>query len=324
MSKTIVKMLFGSWIYGTNTPASDLDYKALYVPDAKDILLQRVRQTIVESTKVVKTAKNEPGDVDIETFALQQYLKLLMEGQTVAIDMLFTPSSFYQGEPSWEWQEIQANKHRFLHRGYSAFAGYCRQQANKYGIKGSRIAAVRAAIDFLEKKPLESKLFEFKDEVDAFVTGRDHTTITDWRHANGTAEKYLEVCNRKLSFHLPVKHALGPLRKIFDQYGARALQAETNEGCDWKALMHAVRIGRQAKEFLATGHIEFPRKDAAELLQIRTGQLPYAQVADMIEKGLEEMEEASKKSSLPDQPDRGFADDLIRLSYEEAILKEIE
>lgn len=315
--KQIVRMQFGSHVYGTNTPTSDLDYKALYVPGAKDILLQRVRQTIVESTKADKTARNEAGDVDTETFALQQYLKLLMEGQTVAIDMLFTPPSFYQEEPSWEWKEIQANKHRFLHRGYSAFAGYCRQQANKYGIKGSRIAAVREALDFLQIADY-STLYEFEPRLREWVTviSNEFINIVDCKGPNGKPTPHLEVCNRKVPFHANFKYARSIYQKIFDEYGARARQAETNQGCDWKALMHAVRIGRQAKEFLETGHIEFPRKDAAELLQIRTGQLPYAHVAEMIEEGLVRMEEASKISSLPTEPDRGYADDLVCRSYE--------
>lgn len=64
MSKTIVRMEFGFSVYGTRTPTSDLDYKALYVPDAKDILLQRVKQTIVHTTKEIKTVKNEAGDME--------------------------------------------------------------------------------------------------------------------------------------------------------------------------------------------------------------------------------------------------------------------
>ena len=34
-------------------------------------------------------------------------------------------------------------------RRSAAFVGYCRQQANKYGIKGSRVAAARKALTLL-------------------------------------------------------------------------------------------------------------------------------------------------------------------------------
>src|SRR5262245_57892462 len=47
--RLIVEMRFGSHLYGTATPLSDLDYKGIYVPDGRDILLQRVRGTISQS-----------------------------------------------------------------------------------------------------------------------------------------------------------------------------------------------------------------------------------------------------------------------------------
>jgi predicted nucleotidyltransferase len=45
----IVAMRFGSHLYGTATPQSDLDYKAVYLPEARDILVQRVQSTVSRS-----------------------------------------------------------------------------------------------------------------------------------------------------------------------------------------------------------------------------------------------------------------------------------
>ena len=43
----VVKMKFGSHLYGTSTPLSDTDYKAVYIPEARDIILQpQFRDTI--------------------------------------------------------------------------------------------------------------------------------------------------------------------------------------------------------------------------------------------------------------------------------------
>ena len=42
----VVKMKFGSHLYGTSTPLSDIDYKAVYIPEARDIILQRIQGTI--------------------------------------------------------------------------------------------------------------------------------------------------------------------------------------------------------------------------------------------------------------------------------------
>ena len=73
----VVEMRFGSHLYGTATPQSDLDYKAVYLPDCRDILLQRVRSTLVLSPDKAAGQRNSPGDIDREIFSLQRYLELL-------------------------------------------------------------------------------------------------------------------------------------------------------------------------------------------------------------------------------------------------------
>jgi hypothetical protein len=312
----LVKMQFGSHVYGTNVPTSDLDYKAVYIPDARDIVLQRVKPTIVQGTKEDKNSRNTKDDIDLEIFSLQQYLRLLMEGQTVAIDMLFTPRSFYQDKPNHIWEEIVANKSKFIHSGYSAFAGYCRTQANKYGIKGSRVNALRTIIGMLQACPFHHvKLMDLEFLQKGELPPNDHTKIVMINGPKGTPEPHLEVCNRKVPFHATVKYALSIFQRIFDEYGQRALQAEKQEGIDWKALMHAVRVCKQSKELLTTGNITFPRPEAPLLLKIRKGELQYQTVAEIIEVGLEEMEAAAKLSTLQKEPDIKFSEELIYNAY---------
>ena len=124
--KLIVEMRFGSHLYGTATPLSDLDYKGVYIPDARDILLQRVRDTISQSRPKAPGEKNAAGDVDREIYGLQRYLELLSEGQTVALDMLFAPDAVMVSEPGPEWREIQANSDRLVTRRAASFVRYCR------------------------------------------------------------------------------------------------------------------------------------------------------------------------------------------------------
>jgi len=85
-------MRFGSHLYGTDTPQSDLDVEGVYLPDAHDILLQRVKETIETGTSKARGDKTAPGDVEREVYSLQRYLELLAEGQTIALDMLFAPT----------------------------------------------------------------------------------------------------------------------------------------------------------------------------------------------------------------------------------------
>lgn len=321
---TIVRMQFGSHVYGTNVPTSDLDFKAVHIPSAEDILLQRVRPAVNTRTKADGTKKNGPDDVDFESFSLQKHMTMLLEGQTVALSMLFTPEQWII-EKTPLWDTIRAQKDRWLHRKVSAFAGYCRQQANKYGIRGSRVAASRAAMTWAEKMiythGLRAKLRDHWPEVEAFAhVGLEYVAIASGTHGDGQPVRFLEVCNRKVQEHATFKEAHAICKRVFDEYGHRALLAETNQGVDWKACMHAVRVAHEAEELLTQHTITYPRPEADLLLAIRKGELPYKDVAEMLETGLDRLEECAKKSTLPDQGDHQAADDLVMATYRAQII----
>jgi hypothetical protein len=323
--KLIVEMQFGSHLYGTATPLSDLDYKGVYVPDGRDILLQRVRETIGQSRPKEKGEKNAAGDVDRELYSLQRYLELLAEGQTVALDMLFAPDAVLLGEPAPEWREIQAHSDRLVTRRAAAFVRYCRQQANKYGIKGSRVAAARAALALLGSAESShgstARLAAIETEVTAFAGTTEHASLRDMEMPGGRLVRHLEVCGRKMPFTSSIKSAREMARRLVDEYGERALQAERNEGIDWKALSHAVRVGREALELLDTGRITFPLPYAAEILAIRRGERPYDRVGEEIERLVDAVEAAARRSALRDEPDREFIDGLVTRAYRAAVLE---
>ncbi len=254
-----------------------------------------------------------------KSFSVQKYLKLLLEGQTVALTMLFTPDRWLL-EYDPVWREIQGERHRWLHRGVAAFAGYCRQQANKYGIRGSRVAASRAAMErfegLIEAHGIRAKLKDCWPEFEAFVAdGHEHVALVEGTHGDGQPVRFLEVCNRKIQEHATLKEGHAICKRTFDEYGHRALLAEKNEGVDWKAMMHALRVSREAEELLLHHTISYPRPEAELLLAIRKGELPYKQVAELLEEGLLRLEECQRLSSLPEKPDCDAADDLVASLY---------
>ena len=320
----IVEMRFGSHLYGTATLLSDLDFKGVYLPDARDILLQQVRPTISHYPDKPAGERNAPGDVDREIFSLQRYLGLLAEGQTMALDMLFAPPVAMTQAPSALWLEIQRNASRLVSRRASTFVRYCSQQANKFGIKGSRVAAARRALAALSVAETAygsaAKLAAAADDIAALADKAEHTALVDLSMPNGRLVRHLEVCGKKMPFTSSIKTARSVAERLVHEYGQRALQAERNEGIDWKALSHAVRVGQEAVELFSTGRIVFPLASAAELLAIKQGKRRYEVVAGMIEQLLIDVEKASDSSTLPDQPDRAFIDNLVVRAYRDKIL----
>lgn len=323
----IVKAHFGSTVYGTITPKSDQDFKSVFVPTAKEILLQRVPATEREATKTDQHSKNQPGDVDHESFSLQKYLSLLCEGQTGALDLLFTPKRHVLSS-SYEWDTIVANKDKFLTKSLNAFVGYTRTQASKYGVKGYRVAAVKAAIDFfsfISSISPDTRLSSLSHEIQSYVDAlkNEHFSVVQIEGAKkGEYEPAICVCDRKIPFHSRVGYVVDTLTKIYENYGHRAKLAESNEGLDYKALSHAVRVASECIELLKYGTITFPRPDRELLLKIKTGQLAYAEIEEIIEKGLEDCEAAMKQSTLPDKPDCEWVDSFLEDVYRKKIASE--
>lgn len=318
--KTIFRVEFGSHLYGTNTPESDHDYKSIYIPSAESILLQRVKDSGGNKIQKGEGVKNTKEDIDDDRYSLQQYLKLLSEGQTVALDMLFAPAPI---EAAYLWHKIVQEKDRLITKKSAAFVGYCRQQANKYGIKGSRVSAAKKAMDFFKMRYDKNPLMKVWE---CFTPGvreeqlAEFTRIYTKETTPGKEETYFECVNRSVGMKNTVKEAYGIFSNIYREYGDRARKAESNEGVDWKALSHAVRVGEEALELLSTGHITFPLPNREHILQIKKGVLKYKEVSEEIESLLEKVEKASIVSKLREEPDYEWIDRFVITNYGKAVM----
>ena len=91
-----------------------------------------------------------------------------------------------------------------------------------------------------------------------------------------------------------------------------------------ESLSHAVRIGQEAIELFRTGQITFPRPEAAHLLAVKQGKVPYAEVAEEIERLVDEVEIAASHSGFPDKADMQPVDDLVFRVYRQQILGQIK
>ena len=90
--KILVKAIAGSKLYGTDLPTSDSDYKIVFLPSINEIIRLNVAQAKFTSTG--GNAKNTNKDVDVECFELRRYLQMVERGDTVALDLLFTPDDY--------------------------------------------------------------------------------------------------------------------------------------------------------------------------------------------------------------------------------------
>ncbi len=291
----IVKMKFGSHLYGTNTEDSDVDYKGVFLPSKKDILLNNIPKCRSFSTNS-DLIKNSPGDVDEEIYSLHYFLKLACDGQTVAMDMLHAPETMLL-ETSDIWRNIVAQRSRFYTKSLNSFIDYARRQASKYGIKGSRLNAALQVLTVLKSNHPERKLRDIWNQLPR----------NEYCHDNGVdpnGMRQYQVCGKSFQESSSIGYVLPIMNKFYDDYGHRAKLAAENRNIDWKAISHALRAAIQTREILLDGTITYPLKDASFLLKVKAGQLDYtSEVAPVLESLMEEVEGLVSESNLPEKVD---------------------
>jgi len=173
-------------------------------------------------------------------------------------------------------------------------------------------------VQMIDEAPA-AKLGEIDFMLRDFTERHEHAEWVNIPSPNGTDLWHIRCCDRAMPMTASIGEAIKVYMKVWDNCSERARAAMSNEGIDWKAMSHAVRVARQAIELLDTGQITFPRPDAAELLAIKMGQLPYAEVSHLLESLVEEVQVASLRSVLPECSDPALADALVRREHQRQV-----
>ena len=318
--KTIMKGYFGSHLYGTSTPESDVDFKEIYVPHARDILTGNVKEHMSKNTNNT-SSKNTKDDVDHELYSLKYFFKLAADGETVALDMLHTPPSLVvKSDLPDVWKYIQDNRSRFYTTNMKSYLGYVRKQASKYGVKGSRLAVLRQA---LKRSNEWGKYFDngavirLSHMKNVLPVGEFASWVETENEKTGK-QTFYSLLDRKFQDTLTNKEFNAILVKLEENYGERARKAEANEGIDWKALSHACRGGLQLLEIYKTGDLVYPLQDAPFILDVKLGKHTFKTVQEFLEDIVDQVEHASEqaaKNGMQQKVDMSFWDDFLEQVY---------
>lgn len=317
----LVRVKHGSNLYGTSTPTSDLDFKGVHLPSGRNILLGRPENVIERNivSKIEGLDKNAPDAIDEQSYSVQKFFDMLMKGDTVATEILFAPIEAVVLPIHPLWWEVKRTGTQLINRQCKGFVGYCVRQAAKYGIKGGRMNAVKKLVDWLTDEcrsgSTAMKLGDFESHLKAFAETTEHCEWKNIPHPNGKECWHIVCCDRAMPMTATINAARAVYEKVWENYGERARAAMTNEGIDWKAMSHAVRVAEQAIELLETGKITFPRPNARWLLDIKLGLLPYSVVSEQLEQLVAAVHVASERSSLPEASDPALADEMVLALY---------
>lgn len=308
--------LFGSTLYGTDLPGkSDVDVRGIFLPSLQQAVLDAMPHSLHWSSGS-DASRNSAGDIDIDLWSVQHWLcKLLPAGDTGALDLLFSPS--HSACTLFRDSRLDAvfdNPGRFLDtKNCRAYASYSLGQAKKYGIKGSRLGALRTVKHWLSTQPPPESRTRLKDVLDALVAACGDGKYCTLAETNGQAA--LQLCGKLHVGTMKLGAFVQRIEADMAHYGSRAIAAEQNQGVDFKALSHALRAFDQMEELYATGKIVFPLATRERLKSVKQGDIPWLQLEDILVRRLAEVDAARERATFVYRYDGDFAKAQVLRCY---------
>ncbi|MCL2457405.1 MAG: nucleotidyltransferase domain-containing protein [Desulfobulbus sp.] len=310
--------LFGATLYGTVTPGkSDVDVRGIFLPSRESLALNKAPKSLHFSTGNSER-RNLAGDADIDLWSVQRWLlKLLPSGDTGAMDVLFSPShaacTLYR-HPALD--AAFANPQRLMDTVKGrAYAEYSLGQAKKYGIKGSRVGALKMVRAWLQTHcPEPQPNDRLSDSLDALAA-----SCADDRFCSIVTvqnKRALQLCGKLHMSAIRIEELTRRVEAAMRRYGARAEEAERNEGLDFKALSHALRALFQMEELLQTGKIVFPLRNREELIAVKEGRYPWREVEPRILERLEVVDLLRAHAPFASAYDAAFAEACVLACYD--------
>ncbi len=315
----LAAITYGSHLYGTNGPSSDFDFKAVYLPSFKELLLgktfnvKRVRFT--KDGQPVGDHETMPADgYEAEHFSVHKLVKDYLTGQAYAMEFVYAVlqgahESHGGSNKDAVWALCAELHYAAPHQNVQPMVGFAVKQTFDYVRRGERLNDAKRVLEVLNRKfefysaattnalvrldlPLshaqdgEVKIVNrtLLDEI-AEETGLEiGVTINQGRSTrvlklNG--REYLETTN--------INHLIAALEKLVESYGDRSTAAGKTQ-YDWKSFSHAVRVYHQVLEHLNTDWITFPRPETELLKTIKNGEMPIEDVKELLKNLDDEVE----------------------------------
>ena len=276
----------GSYLYGTNTEASDLDFKGLFLPSEESMLLGNGPSHMKYSSGD-DHSKNTSSDMDLELWSVHEWMRLLAKGDSNALGLLF--SSFNTSMVLYATEEVAKmllNYHAFYDpTNVDGFVGFAKGQAVKYGLKGHRLKLVERVLKWVRyygDDLSEMRLGDF--DLDALTEQCSFDEIKDKDYL-GVVKKgddyFLKVLTKEHQTSTRVEEFVARLEKERNKYGHRSKQAAELDGADWKALSHSLRTLLEAREMKLRGFVHYPLVLSPLLLQVKQGEVTLQEFTDV-------------------------------------------
>lgn len=146
LNNLILKIVHGSYLYGSSTPESDKDYVGIFIPPKDYVLGIKTCDRVELSTNPSSSGKaNTKDDVDTVFYSLPKFVELAINNNPNIIEILYAPLDMTLVETDIA-KELRQNRHLFLSKKVKhTLCGYAYSQRQKLLNKqyeGSRLHLV--------------------------------------------------------------------------------------------------------------------------------------------------------------------------------------
>jgi len=310
----------GSHLYGTATENSDTDYRFLFLPNKKQLLLEK-KMKILNCSSGNDEEKNTSEDVDIQGWSLHYFFELLGKGETNALDFLYSFTNKDAVVMSLPMMEELFYNHKKLYnvKKVHSYLGFASGQANKYGLKGDRLKVFdliyndSSLISAVENNPYESnKLIYYMDYI--------LNTYGDDKYVKKITKDgidFLEIAGSLHQTSIQLHEFYNRIKSEYNRYGKRAKEAMNASGLDYKALSHAYRCYIQYMMLAEDNCIQFPlpKENVDTILRIKNGEYSMDEIQYLLNYREEACNYIKEGENLENFYDPEFIENFILDQY---------
>lgn len=296
---TILKVIVGSNLYGTNTPTSDKDYSGLFIANEDYYFgLKKIDELDLSITDKDESGKNTEDAVDFKLYEIRNFTRLALQNNPNILEHIFVNKENIEYVHPLA-QVLLDNAYLFPNKGaYDKFIGYAKSQKHKMIIKLDNYEQLLNAKDFFSKQEPNEYIVMFRDD----------EKIKSFFKEEGS---HFIIGDLNFQKHLMVKKVLSSLTERLDKITNRH-QLILKHGFDTKFGSNLLRLLFEGEELLNTGKLKFPLDNAEYLLDVKQGKYTLEYVLETAEAIEKRMKNAKENSNLPEKPRFDEVNTLIK------------
>lgn len=303
----LAKVIHGSRLYRLHNQASDYDFKSIHLPTKEECLLFRACKN--------SRQQNPENKTEVESFALQEILRLAARSEGVALDMLHcNKEDIIINSPVFQY--LLSNKIKFYTKNMIGALGYAKSQTTHYALKAERLEAVERTLDVLKQAHTDGvsriyQIWNFLPKGKHIIYGEDPDNRND-------DKRFFEVAGKKIQPNIRIEYGIDILENLIKNgFGKRVKDAREMDNKDSKSLSHAFRMGYQLYHVFKNGGFSYPLPESRFIMEVKykTFTCSIDEINDKLNNLITEVENLSEKSTLPKKVDQNWLDEIVLNAY---------